>query len=349
MNQENVRPGAGRIVAGIALGALLALVTPLLLLVELLSPTAAVLLPSVGLVALYRWSGRGTALFSALLTLLSSSWYGGTTLALVTLALSVLPPMILPRWQDKPFFEQLRLSIAAFGIGVLAAVAVIYFNFGGNMIERALGQFPEMVRTLPQEYIAPVVEYMSSMLGRPVTMDAFYELYDSVIAELIPLYQRLMPQRLFTGALISALLSVWLSNRMRAKRGQAAPGSYVPLRGWALPASTTTGLLLLLVVSWALTLTNMSGGETVYYAVYGIASVAFSAQTLGSAARRLCYTHLRPGGRRALLLVIGFLGMLWLPDALMIYGAASAIFGSRGVLMQRRQNQNDGRFGGDGK
>lgn len=340
--------GLGRIVAGVLLGALLAIITPIMLLVELLSPTTAVLLPSVGLIALARWSGRATALSCAVLTLFTSAFFGGVPVMLIVLILSVLPPLLLLRWQDKPFFEQLRISIAIFGAGVLAAVAVIFFNFGGNLIERALGQFPDMVRALPADYVAPMLEYMSSILGRSITLDSFYEIYDSMIEGMIPLYQMLLPQRLFSGALMSALLCVWLSNRMRAKRGLAAPGSYVPLRGWALPASTTGGLLLLLLVSWVLTLTKFGGAETVYYAVYGIASVAFSVQTLGSAARRLHATSMRPGTQRALLVMIALLGTLLLPDAMMVYGGASAIFGSRGVVVQRRQNQSDdGRFGGD--
>ncbi len=347
MNQGNVKIGAGRVVAAVVLGALLALISPLLLLVELFMPVAVVLLPSVALVALYRWAGRGPALATAVMMVASAALLTGNTFMLIALAMMVLPPLLVLRMQDRPFFEQLRFSIAAFGVGMLVAAAALFFRFGGNMIERVFGQFPEMVRALPEEYIVPMLESMSSLLGRTVTVDGFYEIYDSMIKELIPVYQMLLPQRLFSGVLISALLCAWLSNRMRARRGEAAPGSYAPLREWALPASTTGGLLLLLVASWVLDLIGVTGAETAYYAAYGIASVAFGVQALGSAARRLRMTSMRPGGQHAALIAIAVVGTLLLPDALMVYGGASAILGSRGALRQRAENRNDdGRFGG---
>lgn len=349
MNQGEVKIGIGRKIAGFALGVLLALFAPLSLIVEFFSPMAMVLLlPSVALIALHRWSGPASAFCSAVLMMAMSALYGGGALLAVALFLLVLPPMLLLRMQDRPFFSQLKFSIGAFGVGVLAAVAMIFFNFGGNLIERVLGQFPDLVRSLPEEYVAPMLEYVSTALGRTLTPDAFFELYDGMMRELIPVYQMLLPQRLFSGALLSALVCVWLSNRMRAKRGIAASGSFVPLRGWALPSSTTCGLLFLLLVSWLLTLTKLSGAQTLCYAVYGIANVSFGAQAMGSAARRLRMTRLRLGSRRAALIAIGLLGMFILPDALMVYGLASAIFGSRGAIIQRRQNQNDGgRFGGE--
>lgn len=346
MNQGNAKQGVGRTIGGIALGVLLALITPLFLIAEIFSLTT-VLLPAVALVALYRWAGRGPALLSAALTFAFSAMFGGVSFMLMVALMSVLPLFVLMRWQDRPFFEQMRLSIALFGVGMLAAVAVLFFSFGGNMIQRIFGQLPAMVRALPEEYVAPMLESLSSLMGRPLTLDAFYELYDSMIAEIIPMYQLYLPQSLFSGALLSALLCVWLSNRMRARRGEAAPGTYVPLRGWALPASTTGGLLLLLVASWLLDVIGVKGAATVYYAAYGIACVAFSAQTLGSAARRLRLTSLRPGAQRGLLVGIA-LACAWLPDAALVYGGASAILGSRGAIRQRNSGGNDdGRFGGE--
>lgn len=347
MNRGNEKIGMGRMVAGVALGALLALLSPVLLLFEIFLPVTVVVWPAVALVALRRWAGRGPALSCAVLMLAAAALLTGGVSALIVLFLTLIPAFAILWAQDKPFFAQLRLAIIAFGVGVLAAVAALYLTFGSNMIERAFGQMPAMIRAMPEEYIAPMMQYMSEALGQEVTPSAFYEMYDAMTAELAPVYQMHMPERLFSGALITALLCAWLSNRMRARRGLAAPGSYVPIRGWALSASTTGGLLLLLAVSWGLTLTKLNGAETVYYAVYGIANVAFAAQTLGSAARRLLGTSLRPGARNAVLAAIGICGWLMLPEALMAYGMASAVFGSRGMLRQRaRDRENDDRFGG---
>ena len=348
MNRENVEIGMGRKLAGIALGALLSVAAPILVITEVFSLVTVVLLPAVALVALYRWSGRGPALFSALLILAFDLWFLGVTFMLMALFATILPPLLLLRIEDRPFREQMKFSIAAFGVGMLAAVIALYLGYGGNIIERILAQLPRALRLQSGESLAPMLEMVSGLLQRPVNAEDFFELYDSLIRQMIPIFQQRLPELLFSGALITAILCTWLSNRMRLAQGAASPHSFLPLREWALPASTTGGLLLLLAVSGLLRIFNVKNGVTVLYAVYGIAAVAFCVQALSSMARRMHISSLRPRTQRAILIVMLVLCFLGTTGVMAVYGCASAIFGSRGVLRQRMQNEgNDDRFGGD--
>ena len=350
LSQENVKFGMGRTVAGIVLGVLLAMVAPAFLLTEVFSLMTVVLLPSIALIALYRWAGRGPAMFSSLLMLVVDYRFMGAPLMLVALLATIVPPLLLLRVEDRPFFQQLRYAITAFGVGVIAAVAVLYFSYGGDMIARALNLFPRAMRLQSEESLVPLMGVVSQLMGRALTMEDFFTLYDSMIALLIPQFQLLLPQLLLSGALISALVCVWLSNRMRARRGMAEPGSFVPLREWALPSSTTGGLLLILAVSGLMRFSGMKSADTVYQAVYGIAVTAFCVQALASMARRLRLSAMRPGLQRLVLIITAALCFLGAENVIAIYGCASAILGSRGVLQQRAQSQerdNGGRFDGD--
>ena len=347
MSQGNVKIGVGKTIAGVLLGALLAVLAPLILLSEVFSLITVLLVPSIGLVALYRWAGRGPAMFSAILMLMIDFRFIGVPMMLVALLATILPPLILLRVENRPFFDQMRCSIAAFGAGVFAAVMVLYFSYGGNMIARALNLLPAAIRMQSAESLAPLTAVMGQILGRTLTVEDFYSLYEQMIAALIPEFQLLLPQLILTGALVSALICAWLSNQMRAKRGTAVPGSFVPLREWALPSSATGGLLLMLAVSWLMRMLEITSADTVYYAVYGIAVVAFCTQALGSLARRIRLSTMRPGTQRVVLGVIGAMCFLGAASVVAIYGCASAILGSHGVFQQRAQNQDkDDRFGG---
>ena len=348
MSQGNIKPGAGKTLAGCLLAVLLALIAPVLVMTELLSLMMVVLLPSVGVVFLYRWAGRFPALLCGALQLAVSAAYLGGTFMWMTLLMMLTPLVLLFRSESKPFFVQLRIAIVGFGAGVLASVLLLYLSYGGNMIERMLMELPAAVRELPQESLRTVSESVSLALGRKATVEEFYELFDQMIAQLIPFYQQNLPGLIFSGALLTAVLCAGLNAWMRHRRGLDAPGSYLPLREWALPASTTGGLLLIEAVSYALELLGMKNAETLFYTVYSIAVTAFAIQAVTSLARR---THAGPAGRGTkiaagigvvVLCLLGGMGVLAL------YGCASAILGSRGALRQRMKNNgdNDSRFGG---
>ena len=120
MSQGNIKPGAGKTLAGCLLAVLLALIAPVLVMTELLSLMMVVLLPSVGVVFLYRWAGRFPALLCGALQLAVSAAYLGGTFMWMTLLMMLTPLVLLFRSESKPFFVQLRIAIVGFGAGVLA-------------------------------------------------------------------------------------------------------------------------------------------------------------------------------------------------------------------------------------
>ena len=324
------------------------MVAPMVMMTELLSLTVVLLLPSIGLMLIYHWAGKGPALLSAVLQLVFDAMFFGGAFMWAAFFMTLVPVAVLIRCADRPFFEQMRISIAAFGIGVLAAVLALYLSYGGNMIERVLLELPRAVRTLPQEALGAAMESVSAVLGESMTVEAFYEVFDAMIERLIPYYQLNLPGLIFSGALASAVLCTGIGSWMRRRQGRAKPGTSVPLREWALPASTTGGLLLIAAVSYVLCLLGMQEAETVFSTVFSIAQTAFCVQALTSFARRMHPLPVKQGVRVAVVAVAAVLCLLGGGSYVALYGCASAIFGSRGALRQKMNNNgNDaGRSGG---
>ena len=350
MSQEKNKPGMGRTLVGCLLAVILAVLSPVLVMTELFSLMMVVLLPSIGVVFLYRWAGRFPAFLCGALQMVVAAAYLGSTYMWMTFFMMLMPLTLLFRMDRKPFFAQMRISIAAFGVGVLASVVLLYLSYGGNMIERVLLELPAAVRELPAETVRTIAESVSVALGREATTaEAFYELFDKMIEQLIPFYQQNLPGLIFSGALLTAVICAGLNAWMR--RRQCADGSdcYLPLREWALPASTTGGLLLIVAVSYVLELVGMPNAETLFYTVYSIAAIAFAVQAVGSFARRSYASGAGKGVKIAAGISLVFLCLLSGVGILALYGCASAILGSRGALRQRMKDKggNDGRSGGE--
>ena len=348
MNQVKNKPSAGRIIAGCLLAAIIALVAPLMVMTELLSLVMVVLLPSIAVVFLYRWAGKFPALLCAALQMSVAAAYLGTTFMWMTFFMMLMPLVLLFRMEGKPFFAQLRASIAGFGAGVLASVLVLYISYGGNMIERVLLELPAAVRELPTESLRTVSESVSLALGREATVEEFFDLFDQMIERLIPFYQLNLPGLIFSGALVTAVFCAGLNAWMRHRRGLDAPGTYLPLREWALPSSTTGGLLLIVAVSYVMNLLEMKSAETLFYTVYSIAATAFAIQAVTSFARRMHASSLGRGARVFAVIAVVLVCLLGGIGILALYGCASAILGSRGALRQRMKNNgNNSRTGGE--
>ena len=107
MNPEKKSPGIVRLIAGMLLGVLLALLAPIVLMTEMLSLSVVLMLPSIALVVLNRWAGKGPALFSAMLQIMVSSRFLGSTFMWMSFFLTLLPVTLLIRHENKPFFTQL--------------------------------------------------------------------------------------------------------------------------------------------------------------------------------------------------------------------------------------------------
>lgn len=341
MNPEYKKPGLGKTLVGMLAGMVLAFLSPIVIMTEMLSLVPVIMLPAIALIVLNRWAGKGPALFSAMLQLMFCSRFLGNTFMWMAFFLNLLPVALLMRHENKPFFTQMKASIAAFGTGVLLAVSATYFSYGGNMVERVLLKLPKVLRTLPAESVAGAMGSYASIMGRAVEVEDFYHLFDQMINTVIPVYEVNIPGLLFGGALISAVLCVGLNARMRFKQGIAAEGSYVPMREWALPGSTTGGLLLILAASFIMSSLDVPQGDAVFYAVYDIALAAFCIHALCSMARHLHASPLRHSLRVGFIAVLAVLCIMGASIYVSIYGVASAVFGSRGMLRERMENKRN--------
>ena len=111
---------------------------------------------------------------------------------------------------------------------------------------------------------------------------------------------------------------------------------------WALPGSATSGVLLMLAASYAISAFKLRSGDTVFYAVYDIAVAVFCIQAFASAARRMQAAHTKRGARVLILVVLAVLCLMGGSIFVSIYGIASAVFGSKGMVRERmeRNKQN---------
>ena len=211
----------------------------------------------------------------------------------------------------------------------------MYASFGGDAISRALQMLPQSLRTLPTESLNNLLATLPAEITSGMTVESFIDYFEQAIAQLVPLYQYNLPGLLFGGALITALICAPL---LAVGRG----ADYKPFREWELPASTTGGLLLILLVSFVLSETNLQGAEVAFQAVFDIAVIAFCVQALSSFARRLQQAGKSAGIQRGVIAVLAVLAWFGASLYLAIYGCASALFGSRGALKQHSQkNQNE--------
>lgn len=325
---------------GSVLGAILAVISPLMVISELFSLMMVVYFPAVGLMLLYRWAGFAPAMLSAMLQMMITARMLGSTFMWVAFLAGILPLSILLRFEKKHFYTQIKAAIAAFGAGIVLAVMVLYFNYGGSMIERVLLELPQTIRKIPAEMLTTVIDSVGKSLGRELVVEEFYPVFDQMIARLIPVYQVNMPGLLFSGALTTAVLCAGLGSLMLHKQGGAPEEAYLPLRRWMLPASVTGGLLLITGVSLGIYLGGLPRGQTLFFAVYNIAGAAFCIQALSSMARHMYASSLKKGTRIAILAGISALCMLGASMYVAIYGCGSAVFGRYGVMRQKYEKMN---------
>ena len=348
---SGVRKSGGRVVIEILLAIAIAVFAPLSVMSELLTARMVLVLPVIGYVFLKNYAGKKIALLSSLLTLLFSVLMLGANVALMLFAMSFIPQIVMQALEKKGFGSRMTAALVSFVIGAVLAVVVIYIAFGGNMIERYLGSVPQMLREitaeLPEENAAMLLEMLSGMLNTEIaSMDAVHLLFEESIQKLIPVYQLNMPGMLFSGAILSGVISVWLDGYMKFRKGDTSREVYIPVREWYLPSSTTGGLILIFAVSLIMNYSSMQQGPAVFATIYHIAVTAFGIQAFASVRRKV---HTIPKKAAGMLFTLGFFAIALLSSPILaLYGVASAVLGSGGALKQcldakMGQNREDAR------
>lgn len=347
MNREIQTQGAGRMILACLLGIVLAMAAPLAMLAEIFSLSIVLMLPAIGLIWLYRWGGRGPAMLSAVLQMVLTSQMLSGSFMWVVFFSSIVPVFVLAPMEKKPFFDQMKISISAFGAGIVISVAILYLNFGGNMIERLLVHLPEAMRALPLDALTVPMQQFGEIAGQELTPESFYQMFENAINGLIPAYQLNLPGQIFSGGLISAVACAWISAFMLKRRGLVTKESYVPVREWSLPGSATGGLLLITAISYIAYAAGMQNGKTLYFTVYNITVTAFCIQAITSIVRKASHPKANTKSRTGIIFGMILLWLLGGSLSVAIYGCASAIFGSRGALIAHRKNVSDNHHSND--
>ncbi len=337
MNSANRKSG-GRIIIEILLAIAIALITPITVMSELLSARMVLMLPVIGYVFLKNYAGKKIAALSSVLMLVSSAFLLDVSVMWMIFAMNIVPQLVIQVVEKKKYAARMTATLVAFAIGAVLAVVVMYIFYGGNMIERYLGGMPDMLREftadIPEENAAMMLQMLSGMLNTEIaSMEAMHLLVEESIQKLIPLYQLNMPGMLFGGAALSGVICVWLDGYMKFRKGETSREVFVPVREWYLPASTTGGLVLIFIISIIMNYSGMQQGAAVFATVYHIALVVFCIQAFASVRRKV---HIMPRKGPRVLFTLGYFAIALLSSPVIaLYGLASAILGSGGVLKQR--------------
>lgn len=340
MNQEN-QNRVGRTLLGYLIGTILAVLWPLLMITELMSLMAVIMLPAICMVFILRWSGRLPAIYSAMMLLVFSARYMGEVFLWVSFFSSVLPVLVLERSKSSPFFVQVRRSICAFGAGIVLSVATVYAEFGGDLIRRAFARLETALQLLPADALAGLASSYAAISGIEIGAEGFSAMFAEMMSALIPVYQLNLPGLILSGALITGVLCACINVRLSPEVAEDRENGLVPLREWYLPASATAGLLLLAAAAFLLSKLGVEGGNGALQASLSILATAFCIQTLSSAARRTYAAKLSRGSQTGIAVFIALLSMFGANTYSAIYGCASAVFGSKGALRQYAKQQKD--------
>ena len=336
----------GATALALALGMLLPLIA--VLQISMLIPVAMV----CGIFAVRLKANGGWVPAAVLIgtSLASTLWFCGATIMLMMLLAAIVPALVTMSGvaRKRPFFRQMAASLAAYGAGLLAAMALAYFSFGSGMIAR----FTDFMRTqftqMPDSALQPFVEAMNSALALSGSEGTLYtvELYREQLTGILDLmqqtYAQQLPGTLLAGAVLSGVLSVFWGNWAMARQGLATNESFKGMSAWFLPSQITFEALGLLAAGFILANTGYSGGATVYTTASELAGTVFVIQALAALDRRMLRAGRTLTRRRVLLTLMATSALLvrGFGTMLGIVGAWSAMFGSHGAI-KRRTNDND--------
>lgn len=327
------------------LGTVLALLTgglfPILAIYQTLLPMALPSLTTMVSVALASGFGWGFAVLLWVAALVSSVFGMGTALSAAVMLMNCIPAAvaILGVRQRLPFFEQLRRALAASLGGVALAVVITVASFGGDVIQKLVGQMQAAFDgMLPQLWAA--YEDILPAAGISMSYEDFSAQITSMLRIIQLYYEVYLPANLLAGAVWTAALSTLWGNWLAARRGMATSESFAGLFAWRLPANLTWGILLTLAAAFALKFTSIAGADAAWAAVLQLSMTAFTLQVLGANDRRLKNGGASVGRRTVSVVLLMLVGGIAVPlvlglsvtTLLGVIGAASAVFGRYGAL-----------------
>lgn len=345
---------SGRRLAGaLILALLLGAASPLLTVLEVSLLLPVIALGGVFLVFLYFYGGRIPGAVFLTTFLASAALLLDDALMWMLLAAGSLPGVVCIHGiaRKRPFFDQLRIGVAVYMAGMLAALGIAYARYGGGIIAQAANALLRQFDLLPDDFFEPFVETINAALAqgniigiRAMTVQGYREQIAGFMSLAVETYEAALPGALLGGAAASGVLSTLWGSWLMARRGLATNESYVPINRWFLPAQVTVGLTLVWFAAYLLGQGGYGAGESVYQAAFDLLTVAFYFQALGAIDRFFYRRGVPDRGRRRRVAVAAVLGALfrYLGLAMFVIGGCSAMFGSHGASKSFRNRRNDG-------
>ena len=343
---------AGRIAGGAVLGIVVGALLPIIGVLQISMLVPVLMLGGILAVRMKVWSGwiPAGALLAAGLG--STAYFLGPSVMLMLAVAAVLPALYVMRGvaAKRPFFEQLRGGILAFGAGLVAAMLIAYASFGGGMVAQFVNILRAEYDRMPDAALMPLVEWANSALaiGGATGMPAFtVQMFRAELTGILDLmqqtYAQTLPGTLLSGALLSGVLSVLWGNWTMARQGRATNESFVGMSQWFMPGQIALGAAGLWLAGMLLAYSSYSAGTTVYLTICQLAGAAFAIQALAALDRRMFRSGRSLTRRKVLIGLLAVAGLLMrgLGSLLAYVGAASALFGSRGAIRQWIQRRQD--------
>ena len=351
-SRQVVSVPTGRLVGNIALALLIGALMPIIAAMQVSMLLPVLMICGICAVRMKARTGWVPPLVLFGASLSSSLFFLGAPLTLALAAATMLPALWVIRGlgRKKPFFDQMREGIAAFGLGLVAALGVCYLAFGGNMVARFVDLLRSEFAQMPDSALQPIVDAMNSAftLGGVQPAQRFtVEIYRAQLGGILDLmqqaYAQMLPGALISGALISGVLCVFWGNWTMARQGLATNESFIGMARWYLPAQVSVGALALLVVSFILATSGYQGGATVLQTALQLTGAIFVIQAMASMDRRLTRAG-RTLTRRRVMLTLTAVGSLLMREFAAVFaivGILSALFGSRGAFKRRGNGEQD--------
>lgn len=340
-SRQVVSVSKGKLAGNLLLAVLLGTLMPLIMVVPVSALLPVLMLPGILAVRMQARVGRVPAAVLLVVSLASAFVFMGQTMMLMFVVAAALPAAVVIRGmaRKRPFFEQLRTGVIAYGLGLVGAMVIAYLTFGGGMVAKFVDLMRQEFARIPDSALQPLARELNAALsagGRVglYTADSMRAMLEGTLEWMQQTYAQMLPGTLLSGALLSGVISVLWGNWTMARLGLATNESFIGMSRWFLPAQMTWGLLALWVAGFVLSASGYNGGATVYATVCALAGAAFVIQAMAALDRRMLRAG-RETGRRRLLITLLCVAALLLPDAATVFaavGVMSALFGSHGAL-----------------
>ena len=349
INNRNDRGSGAKVVLGTVMAIAFGMATPIALVLEMSFAFIALTLVLGGLlmVFLYCFAGRLPAMLYMCAQLTATSLLLNNTFMWMMLLAGTMPAVIMIRGiaLKRSFYEQMRIGIIVCVIGLVAALAVARNAYGGNLIGRISEIMREEMKLMPKELLMPMTEAMNTILSANGAGPARFTIetaIDQIIELMEALYGQMLPAALVSGAIFTAVLSVLWGNWILARRGISGGSAFLRIEDLFLPSGITIGLTVLWIGSRILSGTDYAYGSTIHTVIYYIISSAFALQAAAACCRMAARRSWTEGKRDIVATVMILFGLVTrlFNTPMFIFGGASAIFGSHGVIRAFR-NDND--------